>query len=98
MDAGLGRMDAFYRTRLSVEQSFWQDRASVGLRVQDPLDTSDMRFVQSTDRFQETMINNWDGRSLSLSLSYRFGAKNTQDRSRTNPSSGSTGMGIMGGG
>jgi outer membrane receptor protein involved in Fe transport len=98
IDAGLGHMDAFYRTEASVEQSFLDDRATLGLRVQDPFDTSDMRFEQTTGSFRERMTNDWQGRSVSLSFSYRFGNPDKKQRRRPQPSSQGGGMGIMGGG
>ncbi len=96
IDHGLGRMDAFYRTEASVEQSLFDDRATFGLRVRDPFDTSDMGFEQTSASYREQMTNNWQGRSVSLSLSYQFGNPDNKPRQRKSQQSG--GMGIMGGG
>ena len=97
IDHGLGHMDAFYRTEASVEQSFLDDRATLGLRVSDPFDTSDMGFEQTSASFREQMTNNWQGRSVSLSLSYRFGNPDNKPRQQK-PQQQGGGMGIMGGG
>jgi outer membrane receptor protein involved in Fe transport len=97
IDAGLGHMDAFYRTEASLEQSFLDDRATLGLRVSDPFDTSDMGFEQTSASFREQMTNNWQGRSVSLSLSYRFGNPDNKPRPQK-PQQQGGGMGIMGGG
>ena len=97
IDHGLGHMDAFYRTEASIEQSFLDDRATLGLRVSDPFDTSDMGFEQTSASFREQMTNNWQGRSVSLSLSYQFGNPDNKPRQQK-PSSQGGGMGVMGGG
>lgn len=94
---GLGRMDAFLRTQVAVEHTFWNDRATLGLRLQDPFDTSDMGFEKRNSRFYERMTNNWDGRRVSLSFSYRFGDADKKQR-RNRPSSSGGGMSPMGGG
>ena len=96
IDAGLGHMDAFYRTEASVEQSLFDDRATIGLRVRDPFDTSDMGFEQTSASFREQMTNNWQGRSVSLSLSYQFGNPDNKPRQPKQQQRG--GMGLMGGG
>jgi len=97
IDHGLGHMDALYRTEASVEQSFLDDRATLGLRLRDPFDTSDMGFEQTSTSFREQMVNDWQGRSISLSFSYRFGNPNEKPRPQK-PSQQSGGMGVMGGG
>jgi outer membrane receptor for ferrienterochelin and colicin len=96
IDHGLGHMDAFYRTEASIEQSFLDDRATVGLRVSDPFDTSDMGFEQTSTSFREWTTQNWQGRYLSLSLSYQFGNPDNKTRQRK-PQQQGGGMGIMGG-
>jgi hypothetical protein len=98
IDAGLGHMDAFYRTEASVEQSFLGNRATVGLRVRDPFDTSDMGFEQTSASFEEQMRQNWQGRSVSLSLSFRFGDPDRKRPRPRGPQQQGGGMGIMGGG
>jgi outer membrane receptor protein involved in Fe transport len=97
IDHGLGHMDAFYRTEASIEQSFLDDRATLGLRVSDPFDTSDMQFEQTSASFREQMANNWQGRAVSLSLSYQFGNPDDKPRQQK-PQQQGGGMGIMGGG
>ena len=98
IDAGLGHIDAFYRTEASIEQAFLDDRATLGLRVRDPFDTSDMGFEQTSASFREHMTNNWQGRSVSLSFSYQFGNPDDERPRQQNPSSQGGGMSIMGGG
>lgn len=96
VETGLGQLDAFYRTEVAVEHAFWNDRATLGLRVRDPFNTSEMGFRQQTRRFTEQMTNRWNGRSLSLSFSYRFGDADDQKPRRRPPQNGG-GTGIMGG-
>jgi len=97
IDHGLGHMDAFYRTEASLEQSFLDDRATLGLRVSDPFDTSDMGFEQTSASFREQTQQNWQGRSVSLSFSYQFGNPDNKPRQQK-PQQQGGGMGIMGGG
>ena len=94
--AGVGQIDAFMRSSASLEKTFWDDKGSVGLRVEDPFDTSEIGVEQETNRYNEHMTRDWDGRRLSLSFSYRFG--DTDRKKRRQPSSGGGGLGGMGGG
>jgi hypothetical protein len=96
IEGGLGHMDAFYRTETSVEQSFLDDRATVGLRVSDPFDTSDMGFEETNASFREQTRQNWEGRTFSLSLSYQFGSPDDKPRPQQPQQGG--GVGMMGGG
>lgn len=94
--AGIGRLDAFVRTSASLERTFWNETGTLGLEVEDPFNTSEVGLRKQTDTVSETLIRDWNGRTVSLSFSYRFG-KN--DEKRRNPSSGGgEGLGPMGGG
>ena len=96
MDTGLGHMDGRSRTRLALEQSFWDDKGSLGLRVRDPFDTSELGLQTRTGGVTERLTRDWDGRTVGLSFSYRFG---DSDQQKNRPSqSGGGGMSPMGGG
>lgn len=97
VNAGLGRMDAFSRSEVAVEQSFWNDRATLSVRVRDPFDSSNMGFRKRNPDFVERMNNDWTGRTLSVSFSYRFGDADEKHRSGQ-PSSGQGGMMPLGDG
>lgn len=92
---GVGRIGSFARTGASIEKTFWKDRGSLGLEVEDPFDTSEIGLRKQTDEFAEKMTRNWDGRTVSLSFSYRFG-DGKKDK-RQGPSA-PRGVGPMGGG
>lgn len=93
---GIGHMDAYHRTEASIEHSLWDDRGTLGLRVQDPFDASEMGFQKRNQDIVERMMNDWDGRTLSLSFSYRFG--DAERNHRNTPSSSGGGGVSMGGG
>jgi len=70
---GLGRIDPFVRTSASLERTFWDDKGTLGLQVKDPFNTSEIGLRKQTDTVQERLRRDWDGRSVSVSFSYRFG-------------------------
>ncbi len=84
--AGIGRLDSYVRTRASLEQTFWDEKGTLGLQVKDPFNTSEIGLRKQTDRFRERLTNDWDGRTVSLSFSYRFG--DAKQKKRRDPSSG----------
>lgn len=92
--SGIGRRDAMTRASLSVEKTFWGEKGTLGLRVEDPFNTSEFGFRKQTEDFRERMTRDWDGRSLSISFSYQFG--NADEKRR--PNQGAGGGGVMGGG
>ena len=94
--AGVGQVDALMRTSASLEKTFWDDKGSIGLQVEDPFDTSEIGVEKQTKSYNEDMTRDWDGRRLSLSFSYRFG--DTEEKKRRGGSSGGGGLGGMGGG
>jgi len=96
MDTGLGRIDSRSRTRASLEQTFWDDKGSLGLQVRDPFDTSELGLRKQTESVTERLTRDWDGRTVSLSFSYRFGNSDQQKEPRS--SAGGSGAGPMGGG
>ena len=91
---GLGRFGSFTRTGASIEKTFWNDKSTIGLEVEDPFDTSEIGLQKQTDDFTERMTRDWEGRTVSVSFSYRFG---DTDENRRKASSGG-GLGPMGGG
>ncbi len=95
INAGLGRMDARVRTSASLEKSLWNDKATLGLRVEDPFNTSEMGLRQRTGDFRERLFRDWNGRSVSFSFSYRFG-NSKQKKNRPSSSAGGGGLGMGG--
>lgn len=93
MDTGLGQIDGRSRTSVSLEKTFWNDKATLGLRVQDPFDTSEIGLRKHTGDFRERLSRNWNGRSASLSFSYRFG-ESDRKKQRPNPSAEGGGLGL----
>lgn len=93
---GIGRLDPLVRTSASLDRSFWDDKGTLGLQVEDPFNTSEIGLRTQTDAIRERLTRDWDGRSVSLSFSYRFG--DTDQKKRQGPSSGGGGGLGMGGG
>jgi outer membrane receptor protein involved in Fe transport len=93
---GLGRLDSYVRTSASVERTFWNDKGTLGLQVEDPFNTSEIGLRKQTDTIRERLTRDWTGRSVSLSVSYRFG---DGDQKKRGPSASGGGGGLgMGGG
>jgi outer membrane receptor protein involved in Fe transport len=94
---GVGRIGALTRTSTSLEKTFWDDKATVGLRVEDPFNTSEIGIQKQTSGYSEDMTRDWDGRTVSLSFSYRFG-NDPKSKQRRRSSGSGGGLGPMGGG
>ncbi len=93
MESGLGRMDGRFRTSASLEKTFWDEKGTLGLRVRDPFDTSEMGLQKRVDGIHERLIRDWTGRSLSLSFSYQFGESNRKKSQQQSSGGGGLGMG-----
>lgn len=91
--SGIGRRDAMTRSSLSVEKTFWDEKGSFGLRVEDPFNTSEIGYQNRTQSFRERLTRDWEARSLSISFSYQFG---NSDKKRQPHNTG--GEMMMGGG
>jgi outer membrane receptor protein involved in Fe transport len=90
---GLGRIDPFVRTSASLERSFWDDKGTLGLQVEDPFNTSEIGLQKRTDTVQERLRRDWDGRSVSVSFSYRFGDSDQKKHRGQSSTGGGLGMG-----
>lgn len=93
---GLGRVDSFVRTSAALERTFWDDKGTLGLQVEDPFNTSEIGLRKKTGTVRERLRRDWDGRSVSFSFSYRFGDSDQQKR-RGQSSGGGGGLGVGGG-
>ena len=93
--SGLGRLDSYMRTSASLERTFWDDKGTLGLEIEDPFNTSEIGLNKQTDTMHERLSRDWDGRSVSVSFSYRFG--DSDQKKRPGQSSGGGGGLGMGG-
>lgn len=80
MTAGVGRMGSFVRTGASLEKTFWNEKGTLGLEVEDPFNTSKIKVRTRRSDFHEKRIRDWDGRTVSFSFSYRFGDSDQKKR------------------
>jgi len=67
-----------------VKKSFWKDRATVKLVVNDLFNTQ--RWSQSTDfgSVRATISNTWESQNVALSFNWNFGNQNLKTRNRNN--------------
>jgi hypothetical protein len=92
--SGLGRLDSYMRTSASLERTFWDDKGTLGLEIEDPFNTSEIGLNKQTDTMHERLSRDWDGRSVSVSFSYRFGdSDQTKRPGQSSGGGGGLGMG-----
>ncbi len=91
---GLGRLDAYVRSSASLERTFWDEKGTLGLEIEDPFNTSEIGLNKETDTMHERLSRDWEGRSVSVSFSYRFGDSDQKNRpGRSSGGGGGLGMG-----
>lgn len=72
-DVAQGRISSFSVANLSIRQMLWGDRASLSLRVSDPLDRMGFRFELDNPTFYQLGERKWESRRASLTFTYNFG-------------------------
>lgn len=85
MDIENGRIGSFSRANIAVRQHLFDRRASVSLRVRDPLNMAGFRMQREDDRFYQESFRSWNAREVSLSFTYNFGNQQERDRRRQGP-------------
>ena len=92
-----GRFSSTMWSEVGVRKSFLNDRASVNLRVTDPLGVFETRFESRDPSFSGTGRNtsSWGSRSASVSFTWRFG---TTPRRRSTPNEAGAAPGVPTGG
>jgi len=73
IDVAQGRISSFSVANLSVRQKLMGDKASLSLRVSDPLDRMGFQFEVADDTFYQLGSRKWDSRAASLTFTYNFG-------------------------
>jgi outer membrane receptor protein involved in Fe transport len=68
-----GHADAHVMSDFAVTKTLLDDRARIGLRVNDPFNQAGMRSWRETDGYYIETERRWGGRSAMLTLSYLFG-------------------------
>ncbi len=98
MDVEQGRMGSMTRTDLAFRQQFMNNRASLSLRVEDPLNTAGMSMWRETPTSYWENDFRWSGRALNLSFTYNFGKQDRDSNRRRSQSQQDRGddMGDMG--
>ncbi len=77
-----GESDPFFTLDAAFKQKFWDNKASVSLRLRDVFDTQQFSFFTSGTNFEQASLYNWQSRLLSLSFSYNFGKQEWNKRRR----------------
>jgi len=90
LDLEQGRVSSFSTSNVALRQQFLDDRASITLRLTDPMDAMEFSFrTADANHVQETSRDFRDSRALIVSLSYSLGQQpRMQPRRREGQSSG----------
>lgn len=94
-DVAQGRISSFTVANLSIRQKLMDDKASLTLRVSDPLDRMGFRFEIDSPTFYQLGERRWESRRATLSFSYNFGQAPKRSQ-RTDRERGDGGMGDVG--
>ncbi|MBO6574404.1 MAG: TonB-dependent receptor [Rhodothermales bacterium] len=89
-----GRIASFQVANLSLRQKLLNDKASLSLRVSDPLNQMGFTFELDSPTFYQLGERNWESRRATLTFTYNFGQAPKQQR--RNAQRGDEGMGDMG--
>ncbi len=82
MDIENGRIGSFSRANLAIRQHLFNRKASLSLRVRDPLNMAGFRMQREDDRFYQESFRSWNAREVSLSFTYNFGNQQEERRRR----------------
>ncbi|NNE71040.1 MAG: TonB-dependent receptor [Rhodothermales bacterium] len=83
-DVAQGRIASFQVANFSVRQKLLKDKASLSLRVSDPLNQMGFSFELDSPTFYQLGERNWESRRATLTFTYNFGqAPKQQQRRRT---------------
>lgn len=70
---GLYNMKANYQIDLGAKKTFWNDKATVSLKLRDVFNSSRSRATLKYSNVDMFWQNQWESRRLSLSFDYKFG-------------------------
>jgi outer membrane receptor protein involved in Fe transport len=91
-DVAQGRISSFSVANFSVRQKLMNDKASLSLRVSDPLDRMGFRFEVDNNDFYQLGTRKWESRQASLTFTYNFGQAPKRNQQRR-PDEGGMDMG-----
>ncbi|HET8656406.1 MAG TPA: TonB-dependent receptor [Longimicrobiaceae bacterium] len=77
-DVAQGRISSRFMTHFALRQKLVDDRASLSLRITDPLDLYRSSFVTRDPTVVQTGRSRYHARSATISLSYSFGGPSRQ--------------------
>ena len=73
-----GRIQSFSRSNVALRQQFSGRRASLSVRLEDPLNMSGFGLWRETSQFYLETNRRWESRSVSLTFTYNFGRQERQ--------------------
>ena len=79
-DVAQGRISSFSFTNLALRQKLLGDRASLSLRLSDPLDRMGFRFEVDDENFYQLGERKWESRVAYLTFTYNFGQQPRRTR------------------
>ncbi len=85
IDVAQGRISSFSVANLAVKQSLLNDKASLSLRLSDPLNRMGFRFEVDDDTFYQLGERKWESRIAYLTFTYNFGKQPRQSRRGNRP-------------
>jgi len=88
IDVEGGRIAAFSRGDVALQQKLFDDRGRIGIRVTDPFDSRGFSIVRSDQNYYQEYHHTWNSRSVNLTFSYNFGStdrSSRRDRNRERP-------------
>lgn len=81
-----GRFAAFQGTNISFRQKVHGDKATVGLRFNDPFNTNRMSILAGNDNVMQLTARNFGARSTWLTFQYNYGQAPKVRETRPEPS------------
>ncbi len=81
---GYMKMKANGSFDIGVKKTFWDNKATLSVYLDDILGTSEWAHDMDTNGILQSVRNTWDSRSIRASFSYRFGNMKNGAKSRKN--------------
>lgn len=96
IDVAQGRISSFSVSNISLRHKVLQDRGSVTIKFNDPLDRMGFEFEIDQDAFYQLGNRKWESRSANITFQYNFGKppKRTQRRNQDQGGAGFDEVGI----
>ncbi len=85
MNVEQGRMGAMTRSDIALRQQLFGNKASLSLRVSDPLNMSGFHIMRDTPTFYFENENRWNARAMNVTFTYNFGRQDRNTPRRQGP-------------